>query len=119
MHIHLGCDGGLELEDTLEFIKYFDQYVVLPSILVDTDSRRRSLYGKAGCFRRTPYGAEARCLSSFMMSNDLLLSQVWDNTMKAIYHFNHNTPLVDSGVIQDVINNNRADVAQEIIKTLH
>ena len=56
MHIHLGCDGGMDIEQIISFVKYFDQYVVLPSILVDTDTRRRSLYGKAGCFRRTSYG---------------------------------------------------------------
>ena len=55
-HIHLGCKGGLSNAEAEMFVKYFDQYVVLPSILVDTDTRRRSLYGKAGCFRKTTYG---------------------------------------------------------------
>lgn len=118
MHIHLGCEGGLSVDEIIKFVKYFDQYVVLPSILVDTDTRRRSLYGKAGCFRRTCYGCECRSLSSFMMSSDMLLSQVWDNTMKAIHHYNENTPLMDPVLIQDVINNNRIDVAKEMIKRL-
>lgn len=118
MHIHLGCDGGLSVREVEKFVKYFDQYVVLPSILVDTDTRRRSLYGKAGCFRLTSYGTECRSLSSFMMSNDSLLSQVWDNTMKAIYHHNENTPLIDSDTIQNVINNNLIDEAKKIIKYL-
>ena len=56
MHIHLGCDGGLSFDEIINFVKYFDQYVVLPSLLYDTDTDRRSLYGKAGCFRRTAYG---------------------------------------------------------------
>ena len=53
-----------------------------------------------------------------MMSNDHLLSRVWDNTMNAIHHFNKQTPLLDSDMIQDVINNNRVDVAVELIKIL-
>ena len=53
-----------------------------------------------------------------MMSNDHLLSQVWDNTMKAIYHFNEGTPLIDSDLIQDVINNNRIEVAKKLINNL-
>lgn len=118
MHIHLGCDGGMDIEQIISFVKYFDQYVVLPSILVDTDTRRRSLYGKAGCFRRTSYGCECRSLSSFMMSNDFLLSQVWDNVMNAIHHFNEGTPLMDPDLIQDVINNNLFDVAKKLVKNL-
>lgn len=118
MHIHVGCDGGMAVDEVISFVKYFDQYVVLPSILVDTDTRRRSLYGKAGCFRLTSYGCECRSLSSFMMSNDRLLSQVWDNTMSAIHHFNEGTPLMDPDLIQDVINNNRIDVAKKLVKNL-
>lgn len=118
MHIHVGCTGGMSADEVISFAKYFDQYVVLPSILVDTDTRRRSLYGKAGCFRMPSYGIECRALSSFMMSNDHLLSQVWDNTMNAIHHFNKQTPLFDPDMIQDVINNNRVDVAVELIKNL-
>lgn len=118
MHIHLGCDGGLSFDEIINFVKYFDQYVVLPSLLYDPDTERRSLYGKAGCFRRTPYGLEARSLSSFMMSDDNLLSMVWDNTMKAIYHFENQTPLIDPELIQDVINNSRFDVARKLIRTL-
>lgn len=116
MHIHLGVPDGMWADDVVKFVKYFDQYVVLPSILVDTDTRRRSLYGKAGCFRMPAYGLEARSLSSFMMSSNELLSQVWDNTMLAIHHFNNNTPLIDPDVIQDVINNNRVDIAKQILK---
>lgn len=118
MHIHVGCKGGMAVNQIINLVKYFDQYVCLPSILVDTDTRRRSLYGKAGCFRVCKYGMEYRSLSSFMMSNDHLLSQVWDNTMNAIRHFNEGTPLMDSDLIQDVINNNRFDIAKKLVRNL-
>lgn len=118
MHIHLGCDGGLSFDEIINFVKYFDQYVVLPSLLYDPDTERRSLYGKAGCFRRCNYGCECRSLSSFMMSDDNLLSMVWDNTMKAIYHFENQTSLIDPELIQDVINNSRFDIARKLIRTL-
>lgn len=118
MHIHVGCDGGMAVDQIINLVKYFDQYVCLPSIIIDTDTKRRSLYGKAGCFRVCEYGMEYRSLSSFMMSNDHLLSQVWDNTMNAIRHFNEGTPLMDPDLIQDVINNNRIDVAKKLVKNL-
>lgn len=118
MHIHLGCDGGLSFDEIINFVKYFDQYVVLPSLLYDTDTDRRSLYGKAGCFRRCGYGCECRSLSSYMMSNDNLISMVWDNTMKAIHNFEKQTPLIDSELIQDVINNSKFDLAKKLTQSL-
>ena len=53
-----------------------------------------------------------------MMSDDNLLSMVWDNTMKAIHHFENQTSLIDPELIQDVINNSRFDVARKLIRTL-
>lgn len=55
LHIHVGYNDP-DIPSSLQMIKYMDQYLGLPSIVVDQDSRRRSLYGKAGCFRITAYG---------------------------------------------------------------
>ena len=38
--------------------------------------------------------------------------------MNAIHHFNEGTPLMDPDLIQDVINNNRFDVAKKLVKNL-
>lgn len=54
-HIHVGYDNP-EVDRSLRLLFYLDAYLGLPSILIDKDVQRRTLYGKAGCFRLTDYG---------------------------------------------------------------
>lgn len=54
-HVHVGYDGP-EIDRSLRLLAYMDAYLGLPSILIDKDTQRRTLYGKAGCFRLTDYG---------------------------------------------------------------
>ena len=54
-HIHVGYESN-NIDTSIAMLRYIDAYVGLPSILYDTDNERRSLYGKAGCFRLQPYG---------------------------------------------------------------
>ena len=92
-----------------------DMYVGLPSILYDKDSRRRSLYGKAGAFRLTPYGLEYRVLSSAMYATDSLAGFVWDQTFNAINACNDNNPIPDFDTIVHAINNSDEKLARSII----
>lgn len=53
-------------------VKAMDIMVGLPSIILDKDTNRRQLYGKAGAFRFKSYGIEHRVASNFWIaSNDL------------------------------------------------
>lgn len=88
-HIHLGYNPN-SYESSIELLKLMDVFVGLPSILIDKDDRRRSLYGKAGCFRLTPYGIEYRVLSAKMYDTNDLMSLVWDGVMLAIAAHNNN-----------------------------
>lgn len=54
-HIHVGYDNP-NIDSSLLIVKYLDMYLGVPSVIYDKDKRRRSLYGKAGCFRLTSYG---------------------------------------------------------------
>lgn len=49
-------------------IKAEDLYLGVPSVMLDRDTRRRVLYGKAGAFRETPFGHEYRVLSNFWIA---------------------------------------------------
>lgn len=88
-HIHLGYDPK-SYESSIELLKLMDVFVGLPSILIDKDDRRRSLYGKAGCFRLTSYGIEYRVLSAKMYDTNDFMSLVWDGVMLAIAAYNNN-----------------------------
>lgn len=93
-----------------------DAYLGVPSVIKDPDIKRRSLYGKAGCFRLTDYGVEYRCLSSYMMSNNDLLAFVWKQIEKAITAINHRYPLPRKIDIQKAINHSNSEIAERLIQ---
>lgn len=114
-HIHLGYNDN-NIDTSLELVKYFDAYLGLPSVLIDRDKRRRSLYGKAGCFRLTPYGVEYRVLSSAMMKDTKVLSTVWEQLLKAIDSYNNQVSLPDFSATINAINNSDISAARTIIE---
>lgn len=69
-HIHVGwgsdipVDSSEHVEICRSFIRNMDCYVGLGMLVIDTDERRRSLYGKAGAFRPKSYGVEYRTPSN-------------------------------------------------------
>lgn len=115
-HIHCGYENHNTIT-SLELIKLFDVYLGIPSVIKDPDKDRRSLYGKAGCFRLTPYGFEYRTLSSAMMKDRDTLYFVWDQLEKAIRHYTENDyELPSSSIVQDTINSSNVKQAQNLIK---
>ena len=119
-HISIGWDNFTQ-EQQLDMIKAMDATVGLESVLLDTDTERKKLYGKAGCFRFTAFGIEYRTLSNFWIKSDESLKWAWNTTMKAI-------DLVNSGKIEEVkelgsyiveaINTNNKDLAQELLNKI-
>lgn len=113
-HIHIGYENH-NIDESLRLIKYLDAYLGVPSIQFDGDKKRRSLYGKAGCFRLTSYGVEYRCLSSALMENTDRLSFVWDQTIKAIEAYNYGRSIPDPELVCDAINNSNIELANVLI----
>jgi hypothetical protein len=114
-HIHVGYNDP-DIPSSLQMIKYMDQYLGLPSIVVDQDSRRRSLYGKAGCFRICPYGYEFRVLSAAMYSNPVRIGVVWDCIDRAIRAYNNEAELISPDLIQEAINTSNVQMAMDLIE---
>lgn len=113
-HIHVGYENP-DVDTSLALVKYMDAFLGIPSVVKDKDNKRRSLYGKAGCFRLTDYGFEYRVLSSAMMSSPSKLSFVWKQLQKALkaYHTNYSIPGRD--LIQEAINNSNVEIAEQLI----
>ena len=119
-HISIGWDNFTQ-EQQLDMVKAMDATVGLESVLLDNDTERKKLYGKAGCFRFREYGIEYRSLSNFWIKSDESLKWSWDTTMKAI-------ELVNSGKIEEVkelgnyiveaINTNNKELAQELLNKI-
>lgn len=114
-HIHIGYNNN-NIDTSLKLIKYLDMYLGIPSVLKDPDTKRRNLYGKAGCFRLTSYGCEYRVLSSYFIKDDETISWVWDRVFKAINAYNDDKELISSDLVQEIINESNAELAKELIR---
>ena len=63
-HPHAGYDNPSK-QRSEAIARLCDKYMGVPSVLLDTDTKRRELYGKAGCYRPKSYGmSTALCLTS-------------------------------------------------------
>jgi len=87
VHIHVGYHEN-NLTTSLALLKVLDLYLGVPSVLIDPDTRRRSLYGKAGCFRLTNYGVEYRVLSGYFIKDEITTTWVLHQTAAAIAYYN-------------------------------
>ena len=82
-HVHVGYPN-MDFEVSMNIVKWMDIFLGVPSVILDPDTERRKLYGKAGCFRLQPWGVEYRVLSSYMMHNDNFIRYVYQQTMTAV-----------------------------------
>lgn len=113
-HIHIGY-RNYNTQVSLMLVKYLDAFLGLPSLLRDPDKKRRSLYGKAGCFRLTSYGVEYRVLSSKLMEDANSLEFVWNQTMKAIDALNCGRGLPPAELVVAAIDGSDIELANKLI----
>lgn len=114
-HLHCGYQSP-EIDRSLRLVLYFDAFLGLPSIIIDKDDKRRTLYGKAGCFRLCKYGVEYRTLSSYFMKDEEHLKWVFIQINRAIRAYNEGWTLPDGELVQDAINNSKEDVARDLCR---
>lgn len=113
-HLHCGYPNP-SVKESLQMIKYFDAYIGIISVLHDPDVDRRSLYGKAGCFRLTSYGFEYRTLSSFFLGTKTKLRLIWDCIEQALNAYEEGKPLPPAEKVINAINNSDKILALELI----
>lgn len=116
-HIHIGWDNP-KVSDKLQLIKAMDLYLGLPALLLDNDTERRQMYGKAGCYRDKPYGVEYRTLSNFWIMDDEFIKWAFHNTMKAIEFVNSGSKLsvIEELAVIKAINTCDKTFAAEMVK---
>lgn len=122
-HIHIGwtadeeTSNGSHRNDCNLIAKQLDFYLGLPSLIYDTETKRREMYGKAGAVRYKPYGVEYRTLSNAWLKSEALMRQVYRNTIKGVTEVMNGNMLVDKyGDIQEIINKSNVKAAKAIIK---
>jgi len=122
-HVHIGWTEGMSSKDrghvgmAESLIKQLDFFLGLPSLLFDKDVKRREMYGKAGCYRPKPYGAEYRTLSNQWLKSDKTMKLVYNNTQEAVKRLLSGDILWDRiGDIQDIINTSNITRAKQIMR---
>jgi len=114
-HIHLGWKGGGEdFEDIINVVKSLEFHLVLPSVLLDDDRERRSLYGMAGAHRPKSYGVEVRSPSNFWLRSREYIEWAYYASINSI-KLRGNLP-VSSETIRDTINSGDRASAYDIVK---
>jgi len=118
-HVHIGYDDT-ENNSTQarELIKGMDLFLGLPSLLLDPDRDRRSLYGKSGDYRVNYQSditiAEYRSLGGYMLIDDNHIGFVYDQMVKCIEYLNQGN-LVREEAIAECIDNYDVDTAIQIL----
>lgn len=112
-HIALGYENPTE-EVSEEIVKAFDLFLTLPSILLDPDTERRQLYGKAGSFRFKNFGVECRALSNYWLTSELYVAWVYEQCQKVVDFINDGHTVREDlyEMLPSVINNNQKDMAK-------
>ncbi|QYC95405.1 hypothetical protein [Pseudomonas phage PhL_UNISO_PA-DSM_ph0041x] len=125
-HIHIGFAEDLPVTkaNCRAVIQACDIYLGLASVLIDGDTDRKLLYGKAGACRYKPYGVEYRTLSNFWIFSDELIKWAYDSALKAY------SVVVEGGLddaiaavggaaeVQRIINENDAVAAMAALEKL-
>ena len=118
-HIHVGYENENEF-DSMMIIKMLDLHLGVPSLIVDTDVRRRQLYGKASSFRRSEgIKVEYRTLSNFWTFNTALISWVYDTVAKVVDDVAKGVVIDDDLYlkVREAINTNNVELAKELIES--
>lgn len=123
-HVHIGYSDvrPISMQDQQVLGVMCDYFLGLPSLILDSDSRRRELYGKAGSVRFKPYGLEYRTLSNFWVFTEENQRFVWDQANKAfdmmVGDYQSLIQRIHPLDVQNVINTGDAAMADQYIKIL-
>lgn len=116
-HIHIGYDNP-NFEHNMKIVQAMDLFLGIPSIILDTDTERKKMYGKSGAYREKSYGIEYRVLSNFWIKNQETVNWAFTQAMRAVEFASENDFLNDETQlkIQIAINNQDIELAKELLK---
>lgn len=85
-HVHLGYGKTVPVNKESQQCAgvLCDYYLSLLSVVLDPDTRRKELYGKASCIRFKEYGIEYRSLSNFWVADETHRKTVYEQVEKVI-----------------------------------
>lgn len=110
-HVHVGTTL-----DKVQVIRAMDVFLGVPSTFIDTDLKRRQLYGKGGAFRSKQYGVEYRSLSNFWIWEEKLRRWVYEQTNKALEFVQAGNVVTHGEQVQRAINNGDKKCAEFVLQ---
>lgn len=124
-HLHVGSEYLNKGDNRAFFCRIMDLVAAVPSVLMDKDDKRRSLYGKAGAHRpkftelEDAYdGVEYRVLSNFWLASDETIKWAYDRVDQAFADFESLLKVAnkESTRIYEAVNNSNREVANALVK---
>jgi hypothetical protein len=92
----------------------------LPSILLDTDTERRQLYGNPGDFRFTSYGFEYRTLGGALLRSPKIIAFLYQQLLNAVEDYKYKASAAKinlwSTEIQLAIRNSDVELTKELLQ---
>ena len=116
-HLHVSWDEPT-MEQRRDLVKSLDLFLGVPSVLMDSDSRRRVLYGRAGAHRPKRYGVEYRVLSNFWIRSPKAMKWAFEQSTRAVRFLNEGNTVSTKARknILSAINSNNLRVAGKLTK---
>ena len=125
-HVHIGYGKAVSVNrDTQQCAGVLcDYYLSLISVVLDPDTRRKELYGKASCVRFKEYGIEYRSLSNFWVADDVHRKTVYEQVEKVVKNLDmehlmdlHSRLPIEK--LHEIINNNDVREADHFLSRLN
>lgn len=120
-HVHIGYDQP-DPAISFRIARMCDVFLGIPSILIDNDTRRRELYGKAGACRIKAYGIEYRSLSNFWLKVSTVTEWVFNQAKYCAENTDRLESIldyIDGTEIQRIINEGDQQKAAEVVDALN
>lgn len=124
-HIHIGYGETTPVtkQNQLTAGVLCDYFHSMPAMFMDSDDRRKELYGKAGAIRFKDYGIEYRSLSNFWIMTEDLRRVVYDQTEKVVKYLETDkiielNAILPVGRLQQIINSNDKRTAETFMARL-
>lgn len=120
-HLHAGFDYKSIIEQQMAAISA-EAFVGLYTVLADSDTKRRTLYGQSGRFRPKPYGIEYRPPSNFWYNNEDTMREMFRRMRAAVVYREEMSDLIMGSSMKDhvseAINCSNKKLALELIDHL-
>lgn len=127
-HLHFGWTKDIDITNPehiaicCDFVKCLDAFVGLGMCFLETDTKRKEVYGKAGAFRPKNYGVEYRTPSNAWIWSKTKRKFIFDLSIAALQNMCNGgifKTALSTMDVADIINTNDRDRASEALRLVY